>query len=184
MRSLGPQSLRVTDKLPRNFELLWLPRLAVPRARIIHCRRHPIDTCLSNYFTNFWSAQEYAWDRGDLVFFYRQYERLMDHWRRVLPSDRFTEVDYEALVADREAETRRLVAFLGLDWNDALPRPGAEHAACRHREQVAGTPAGLQDVGRALEAIRVMARGIARTGAGGSRGIALNRAGFAGGFPN
>jgi hypothetical protein len=57
------------------------------------------------------------------VFFYRQYERLMDHWRKVLPADRFTEVDYEALVDDREAETRRLVAFCGLEWDDACLAP-------------------------------------------------------------
>ena len=123
LRGIGPKSLRVTDKLPHNFELLWLLRLALPDARIIHCRRNPIDTCLSNYFTNFWSSQEYSWDRGDLVFFYRQYQRLMHHWRKVLPSDRFVEVDYERLVADREAETRRLLAFLGLDWNDACLAP-------------------------------------------------------------
>ena len=123
LRKFGPDALRVTDKMPRNFELLWLPRLAFPDARIIHCRRHPIDTCLSNYFTNFWSSQDYAWDRGDLVFFYRQYQRLMDHWRKVLPPDRFTEVDYETLVANPQAETRRLVAFLGLDWNDACLAP-------------------------------------------------------------
>ena len=123
LRSLGPKSLRVTDKMPRNFELLWLPLLALPGVRVIHCRRHPIDTCLSNYFTNFWAVQDYAWDRGDLAFFYRQYERLMDHWRRVLPPDRFAEVDYETLVADREAETRRLIAFAGLDWDDACLAP-------------------------------------------------------------
>ena len=123
LRALGPTSLRVTDKMPRNYELLWLVRLSLPGARIIHCRRHPVDTCLSNYFTNFASGHDYAWDRGDLAFFYRQYERLMAHWRAVVPSDRFIEVDYEALVADREAETRRLVAFVGLDWDDACLAP-------------------------------------------------------------
>jgi hypothetical protein len=66
---------------------------------------------------------DYAWDRGDLVFQFRQYERLMDHWRRVLPSDRFTEVQYETLIADREAETRRLIAFLGLEWDEACLAP-------------------------------------------------------------
>ena len=86
----------MTDKTPGNFELLWLIRLAFPDARVIHCRRDPVDTCLSIFFANFSARQDYACDRGDLVFFYRQYERLMDHWRRALPSDRFTEVEYEA----------------------------------------------------------------------------------------
>ncbi len=123
LRRIGPKALRVTDKRLWNFELLWLIRLALPDARIIHCRRHPIDTCLSIFFANFSAREDYAWNRGDLVFFHRQYERLMDHWRRALPPSRFTEVQYETLIADREAETRRLIAFCGLDWNDACLRP-------------------------------------------------------------
>jgi len=67
--------------------------------------------------------REWAWNRGDLVFFYRQYERLMDHWRRALRSNRFTEAEYEALIANPEAETRRLIAFCGLDWDDACLAP-------------------------------------------------------------
>ena len=123
LRKIGPEALRVTDKAPANLELLGLIALAFPDARIIHCRRRPIDTCLSIYFTNFLERHDYAWNRSDLVFFYRQYERLMDHWRRVLPSDRFTEVEYEALIANPEAETRRLIAFCGLDWDDACLAP-------------------------------------------------------------
>jgi len=123
LRKIGPEALRVTDKAPPNAELLGVIALALPNACIIHCRRRPIDTCLSNYFTNFLGRREWAWNRGDLVFFYRQYERLMDHWRRALPSDRFTEVEYEALIANREAETRRLIAFCGLDWDDACLAP-------------------------------------------------------------
>ncbi len=123
LRAAGANALRITDKQPPNFELLWLIRLAFPEARIIHCRRNPVDTCLSIYFSYFGSQQDYAFDRGDLVFQYRQYERLMEHWRRVLPQDRFIEVEYETLIADREAETRRLVAFLGLDWDDACLAP-------------------------------------------------------------
>jgi tetratricopeptide (TPR) repeat protein len=123
LRRIGPETLLVTDKTPRNFELLWFIRLAFPEARIIHCRRSPVDTCLSIFFKNFSARQGYACDRGDLVFFYRQYERLMDHWRRALPADRFTEAVYETLVADREVETRRLIAFCGLDWDDACLAP-------------------------------------------------------------
>jgi hypothetical protein len=123
LRRIGPDALRVTDKTPRNYELLWPLRLAFPEARVIHCRRSPVDTCLSIFFKNFSARQGYACDRGDLVFFYRQYKRLMDHWRRTLPADRFTEVVYETLVADREAETRRLIAFCGLNWDDACLAP-------------------------------------------------------------
>jgi hypothetical protein len=123
LRRIGPRALRVTDKRLWNFELLWLIRLALPDARIIHCRRHPVDTCLSIFFANFSAREDYAWDRGDLAFFYRQYERLMDHWRSALPPGRITEVEYETLIAEREAETRRLVAFCGLDWEDACLKP-------------------------------------------------------------
>ena len=89
LRAIGPQALRVTDKRVMNFKMLGLLRLAFPDARIIHCRRNPIDTCLSIFFTNLVGGHDYAWDRGDLVFAYRQYERLMNHWRRVLPADQF-----------------------------------------------------------------------------------------------
>jgi tetratricopeptide (TPR) repeat protein len=123
LRQIGPDALRVTDKAPFNFEFLGQLRLLFPEARIIHCRRRPIDTGLSIFFMNFATSHRYAWDRGDIVFAYRQYERLMDHWRRVLPSDGFTEVQYETLVADREAETRRLIAFCGLDWDEACLAP-------------------------------------------------------------
>jgi tetratricopeptide (TPR) repeat protein len=123
LRQIGPEALRVTDKRPGNFEMLGLIGLAFPEARIIHCRRNPVDTCLSIFFANFGASQDYAWDRGDLAFAYRQYERLMEHWRRVLPSDRFTEVNYATLVGDPEGETRRLIAFCGLDWDDACLTP-------------------------------------------------------------
>ena len=122
LRTVGPSAARVTDKSPWNFQLLWVLRLAFPDARIIHCRRNSLDTCLSIYFTNF-ARQDFAWDLGDLAFQYRQYQRLTDHWRSVLPRDRFTEVQYETLVADREAETQRLIAFIGLDWDDACLAP-------------------------------------------------------------
>ena len=123
LRGVDPNARRVVDKALMNFEMLHLIRLTFPDARIIHCRRHPVDTCLSIYFTNFGDRHPYASHRADLVFRYQQYERLMAHWRSILPPDRFTEVDYEKLVTDREAETRRLVAFIGLEWDDACLAP-------------------------------------------------------------
>ena len=123
LRRFGPEASRVTDKAPLNFQLLWLVRLAFPDARIIHCRRNPIDTGLSVYFSYFWPHQTYAFEKSDIVFFYRQYERLMAHWRSILPPERFTEVDYETLVAEPESESRRLIDFLGLPWDDACLAP-------------------------------------------------------------
>jgi tetratricopeptide (TPR) repeat protein len=123
LRRIGLSSARVTDKQPFNFQQLGLIHLLLPKARIIHCRRHPIDTCLSMYFTHFKGRMPFVADKADLAFAYRQYARIMDHWRTVLPSNCFLEVDYERLVADREAVTRRLIAFGGLDWHDACLKP-------------------------------------------------------------
>jgi tetratricopeptide (TPR) repeat protein len=123
LRRIGPEAARVTDKNPFNFLWVGLIHLALPQARIIHCRRDPIDTCLSIYFTRFASPQPFAYDRGDLAFYYRQYERLMAHWRAVLPSDRLLEIDYEALTADPGQHTRRMIEFCGLDWDDACLAP-------------------------------------------------------------
>jgi tetratricopeptide (TPR) repeat protein len=129
LRRISPDAARVTDKLPHNFMWLGLVHLVMPRARIIHCRRHPVDTCLSIYFTGFDRLMEYAWDRGDIAFYYRQYARLMQHWRSALPADRLLDVDYEELTGDAGKVTRRLIEFLGLDWNDACLRPEANRRA-------------------------------------------------------
>ena len=127
LRSISPDAARVTDKMPFNFSHLGLIRQVFPRATIVHCRRHPIDTCLSIYTTPFAAAlapaAAFASDLRHLAAYYRQYERLMAHWRRVLPAERFIEVDYEALVADPATETRRLVAACGLVWDDACLSP-------------------------------------------------------------
>ncbi len=123
LRRIGPGAARVTDKLP--FNLIWLGviHLLLPKARIVQCRRHPVDTCLSIYFTHFKQTIAFANDKAALVAAYRQYARLMDHWRAVLPPDRLLEIDYERLVTDREAETRRMIDFAGLDWDAACLEP-------------------------------------------------------------
>lgn len=123
LRQNGPHAARVTDKMPTNFFAAGLIHLLLPRARIIHCLRNPIDTCLSIYMTPFSGPFPWASDREDLVFYYRQYERLMQHWRAVLPADRFMEVEYEELVGNPQTTTRRLIAFCGLDWDDACLAP-------------------------------------------------------------
>jgi hypothetical protein len=126
LREISPDAARVTDKNPFNFRHLGLLRVLFPQAFIIHCRRHPVDTCLSMYFTYFQaSSLSFTGNRADLVFYYREYERVMRHWRETLPAERFQEVDYEVLVTNREVETRRLVSFCQLDWDDSCLRPEA-----------------------------------------------------------
>jgi tetratricopeptide (TPR) repeat protein len=123
LRGLSPQARRVTDKMPFNFLLLGLIRQVFPRATIVHCRRHPVDTCLSIFTTDLLARYEFAADRGDLAFVYRQYLRLMAHWRSVLPRAGFVEVDYERLATDPEQSIPELVAACGLAWNDACLMP-------------------------------------------------------------
>jgi len=131
LRSIGPSALRVTDKMPFNFLWIGLVHLLLPRARIVHCRRNPIDTCLSIYQTQFSDHWGFAADRGELVAYYRQYQRLMGHWREVLPPDRMLEIDYEEATAAPEATARRLVAFCGLEWDAACLQPERNADAVR-----------------------------------------------------
>lgn len=112
---LGGAADRVTDKMPNNFLHLGLILTLFPRAKIIHCRRNPLDTCLSCYMQWF-RGLNFTWDLDDLAQYYRQYVRVMDHWRTVLPTD-ILEVDYEKVTEDQEAESRRLVEFCGLEWD-------------------------------------------------------------------
>jgi tetratricopeptide (TPR) repeat protein len=123
---LAPRAKRITDKLPENYLYLGVIVTLFPRARIIHCRRHPIDVCFSCYTQNF-QGLGFAASLTDLGHYYRDYERLTAHWRAVLPRP-MLEVDYEELVKNQESASRRLVAFCGLDWDE---RCLAFHATSR-----------------------------------------------------
>jgi hypothetical protein len=117
LMSLTPEALRVVDKMPGNVLHLGLIHAALPNARIIHMRRDPLDTCLSIYFQDFQAAHSYANDLEDLADYYCQYLRLMRHWESILPREAILEVPYEALVAEQEAWSRRMVEFIGLPWD-------------------------------------------------------------------
>jgi len=114
-----PQARRVLDKTPANFQFAGLIALALPGARIIHCRRDAADTCFSCFATMFTGQQDFAYDLAELGRYHRAYLAAMDHWRTVLPPNRLLEIHYEAVVEDLEAHARRLVGFIGLDWEDA-----------------------------------------------------------------
>jgi tetratricopeptide (TPR) repeat protein len=119
IRGIAPNAERITDKMPSNFRFAGLIHLALPNARIIHSRRDPIDTCVSCFSTLFTGGQPFAFELGELGRYYRAYERLMDHWRNVLPEGVMLEVRYEEVVNDFERQARRIVAHCGLTWNDA-----------------------------------------------------------------
>jgi tetratricopeptide (TPR) repeat protein len=120
IRALAPAAERVADKMPWNFHFPGLIHLAMPNARIIHARRDPVDTCLSCFSILFeGDSNRYTYDLGELGRFYRAYEKLMAHWRTVLPAGVMIEVQYEEVVADLEDQARRIIAHCGLAWNDA-----------------------------------------------------------------
>jgi len=119
VRAFAAEAERITDKLPQNFLFLGLIHLALPHARIIHLRRNPIDTCLSCFSILFAGEHPYAYDLGELGRYYRGYQALMQHWREVLPEGVMLEVQYEEVVANLEQEARRIIAYCGLDWDDA-----------------------------------------------------------------
>jgi len=113
----APDASRVVDKMPANFLYLGLIHSLLPHARIIHMQRNPIDACLSMYFQNFQIAHSYANDLGDLAHFYREYLRAMDGWRAILPAGTVLDVPYEALVNDQETWSRRMLDFIGVEWD-------------------------------------------------------------------
>lgn len=118
IQRISPSSARIVDKMPHNFQLVGMIALLFPNAKIIHCTRDPIDNCISCFFNTFNEKHGYNTDLGTLGLYYREYVRLMRHWYTLLPG-RIHECRYETMVADQEAETRRLIDFLGLPWDDA-----------------------------------------------------------------
>ncbi len=108
---------RITDKLPGNFQRVGLIRMLFPAARVIHCQRNPMDTCVSNYFNYFSFGNEFACDLDELGQYYLDQERLMTHWKTVFPGAILT-VRYEDLVANQEQASRGMIEYLGLVWDD------------------------------------------------------------------
>ena len=131
LRAIAPTAMRVTDKMPFNFLWAGLIHMAFPRATIIHCRRAPIDTALSIHQTHFHPSMPFPTGGAELVAYFRGYQRLIEHWRSVLPADRFIEVDYEDLTRAPEPAIRRIIAACGLAWHDACLRPESNPRAVK-----------------------------------------------------
>jgi tetratricopeptide (TPR) repeat protein len=131
LRAIAPTAARVTDKMPFNFLWAGLIHVAFPRASIIHCRRAAIDTALSIHQTHFHPTMPFPTGGAELAAYFRDYQRLIDHWRSVLPADRFIEVDYEDLTHAPEPVIRRIIAACGLAWHDACLRPESNPRAIK-----------------------------------------------------
>lgn len=117
LRQFSPQASRVTDKMPHNFMHLGVIDMLFPGAKVIHCKRNPVDTCLSIFSLMFNQRHSYAADLADLGAYYRQYQDLMAHWKQVLRVP-FLEVQYEEIVANQEGMTRKMIEFCDLKWDE------------------------------------------------------------------
>lgn len=105
-----------------------------PRVQIIHCTRHPLDTCLSNYFQRFSKFYDYSFDLGNIAHFYREYLRTMEHWRKVLPA-RFLEISYEDTIVNTEQVAHKMLDFIGLDWDERCLAPHTNPTAVETASQ-------------------------------------------------
>lgn len=110
-------ALRVVDKSNFNLDLLGIIHLVFPNARMVYVRRDAIDTCLSCYFAQFANTLNFTTDLADLSHYYREHHRLITHWSSALPAGTLLEVPYAELVSDQEIWIRRIIEFIGLDWD-------------------------------------------------------------------
>jgi tetratricopeptide (TPR) repeat protein len=110
-------AVRITDKMPSNFLRIGLIKTMFPNARIIHCQRNPLDTCLSIYTNYFVRGNQYTYDLTELGQYYLDYERLMSHWHNLFGSQIF-EIQYEELVMNQEVNSKQLIKYLDIQWND------------------------------------------------------------------
>lgn len=118
LRRYNRESRYITDKSPPNFQHIGFIKTLLPRAKIVYCRRDPMDNCLSLFKNFFASELNYSYDLVELGEYYQLHNDLMAHWKKVYP-DGFYELDYETLVADQEPQTRALLDYCELPWNDA-----------------------------------------------------------------
>jgi tetratricopeptide (TPR) repeat protein len=144
LESRSGDALRIVDKAPLNSDFLGVIHSVFPNARIIYMQRDPIDTCLSCYFQKFDVQLNFTMDLSDLAHYFRQHQRLMAHWRAVLPPGSILDVPYAELVADQEGWTRKILAFLGLDWDrrcldfHRTERPVVTASAWQVRQKIYG----------------------------------------------
>ena len=125
-----PGSNRVTDKRLDNFLYVGVIKKLFPAARIIHARRNPLDTCLSVYFLHAAHSVNYGFDLMDIGHYYRQYSRLMQHWKSLYGSD-IVDFDYDAFVHDPRPNVEALLNRLELEWEDTCLTPHRSTAAIR-----------------------------------------------------
>ena len=134
-----PPGRRFVDKTLNNYLYCGVIHAALPQARIILVRRHPLDTCWAIYKAHFQGMFSFSYDQIELADHYLAFRRLAAHWKSALPSDVLLEVNYEDIVKDQSTESRRITGFLGLAWDDKVlrfhqsPAPSATASAVQVR---------------------------------------------------
>jgi hypothetical protein len=118
-KAAGRDAKRIVDKMPGNYYWTGVIPFIMPNARIIHTRRHPVDTCLSIYRIFFPDGMPWSYDQNNLGKVYRAYHEHMAHWEKTLPEGVMLSVRYEDVVADIETMARKIIAHIGLEWNEA-----------------------------------------------------------------
>ena len=120
LREATGDAPKITDKMPTNFIHMGLISVVFPKAKFIHIRRNPVDTCLSIYTTFLGSGTQFAYSKANIVAYYQEYLRTMEHWRSVIPADQMIEIDYEDLVSNKEAVLREVLKFCGIEWDNSV----------------------------------------------------------------
>ena len=123
LKSVSNENLIITDKMPQNFRYIGLLAAVFPEAKIIHVKRNPAAVCWANYKQYFVSKNiGYCYAIDDVISYHKLYENLMDFWTNTL-SNRIYKLDYELLTVNQESETRQLIEYLGLDWDEKCLSP-------------------------------------------------------------
>jgi len=110
--------LRTTDKLPGNFWHIGLIKLLFPNAKIIHCKKNPLDACLSLFKQNFQQGHPYSYNLEDCADYYLTYRKIMDHWENIFP-DQIFNLNYEDLVLNPNAECQKLFDYCEIQWQNS-----------------------------------------------------------------
>jgi tetratricopeptide (TPR) repeat protein len=140
-RYVAAGEVRFTDKMPLNYLYCGLIRRALPNAKIVHVARRPMAACYAMYKTLFKDGYPFSYDLGEIGRYYVGHRRLMDHWQAAMPAV-IHPLSYEALVADQRGETRRLLDFCGLEWQDSCiefhrnPSPTTTASAAQVRRRL------------------------------------------------
>jgi hypothetical protein len=143
-----PPNVRFIDKTLQNYLYCGLIHAALPAAKIILVQRRPMDACWAIYKAHFQGKFAFSYHQIELAEYYLAYRRLSRHWRATLPSEVLLEVNYEDIVGDQSAASRRLISFVGLPWDDEVlrfhesPAPSATASAVQVRRPIYSSSLG------------------------------------------